>query len=72
MFSMCSELTPRACVPDARIPQFMQPWEHLTKPINHVHSIDCWEKQTKKGMDSSAQYVFYRIFSTPDLSQKKV
>ena len=26
MFSMCSELTPRAHVPDNRIPQLMQPW----------------------------------------------
>ena len=26
MFSMCSELTPRALIPDTRIPQFMQPW----------------------------------------------
>ena len=28
MFSMCSELTPRARIPDSRIPQFMQPWPH--------------------------------------------
>ena len=27
MFSMCSELTPRAHVPDNRIPQLMQPWK---------------------------------------------
>ena len=26
MFSMCSELAPRAHVPDNRIPQLMQPW----------------------------------------------
>ena len=26
MFSMCSELTPRAPVPDNRTPQLMQPW----------------------------------------------
>ena len=25
MFSMCSELTPRAPIPDSRIAQFMQP-----------------------------------------------
>ena len=25
MFSMCSELTPRARIPDTRIPQLMQP-----------------------------------------------
>ena len=23
---MCSELTPRARIPDTRMPQFMQPW----------------------------------------------
>ena len=26
MFSMCSELTPRAPIPNSRIAQFMQPW----------------------------------------------
>ena len=26
MFSTCSELTPRARIPDTRIPQLMQPW----------------------------------------------
>ena len=26
MFSMCSELTLRAHIPDTRIPQLMQPW----------------------------------------------
>ena len=26
MFSMCSKLTPRARIPDTRIPQLMQPW----------------------------------------------
>ena len=29
MFSMCSELTPRARIPDTRIPQLMQPWCYL-------------------------------------------
>ena len=27
MFSMCSELTPRARIPDTRIPQLMQPFD---------------------------------------------
>ena len=31
MFSMCSELAPRAHIPDTRIPQLMQPWLE----INH-------------------------------------
>ena len=26
MFSTCSELTPRAPIPDGRMAQFMQPW----------------------------------------------
>ena len=30
MFSMCSELTPRAHIPDTRIPQLMQPCPLLT------------------------------------------
>ena len=29
MFSMCSELTPRAHIPDTRIPQLMQPCCHI-------------------------------------------
>ena len=29
MFSMCSELTPRARIPDTRIPQLMQPWQRI-------------------------------------------
>ena len=29
MFSMCSELTPRARIPDTRIPQLMQPCLHM-------------------------------------------
>ena len=28
MFSMCSELTPHARIPDTRIPQLMQPCPH--------------------------------------------
>ena len=31
MFSMCSELTPRAHVPDNRIPQLMQPSQSRKK-----------------------------------------
>ena len=39
MFSMCSELTPRAPVPDNRIPQLMQPWSELTKTTRTSCSI---------------------------------
>ena len=31
MFSMCSELTPRAHIPDTRIPQLMQPCPRVSK-----------------------------------------
>ena len=43
MFSMCSKLTPRARIPDTRIPQLMQPcftsanYEQL-RAINHILS----------------------------------
>ena len=33
MFSMCSELTPRAPIPDTRIPQLMQPWQHPSRTL---------------------------------------
>ena len=33
MFSMCSELAPRAHVPDNRIPQLMQPWSQFSSFI---------------------------------------
>ena len=36
MFSMCSELIPRAPIPDTRIPQLMQPW---VKDHQHLHNI---------------------------------
>ena len=44
MFSMCSELTPRAHVPDNRIPQLMQPWSTIstmtTMTIDHGNHDD--------------------------------
>ena len=37
MFSMCSELTPRAPIPDGRMAQFMQPWhEYDSITITHT------------------------------------
>ena len=49
MFSMCSELTPRARIPDTRIPQFMQPWPayseawcakvHFTQFVKHEVAV---------------------------------
>ena len=40
MFSMCSELTPRAHVPDNRIPQLMQPCTRLTKIFIAIFAPD--------------------------------
>ena len=38
MFSMCSELTPRARIPDTRIPQLMQPcWARI---VYKMYSLD--------------------------------
>ena len=36
---MCSELTPRAHIPDTRIPQFMQPWSSSPYNLHHHHVI---------------------------------
>ena len=41
MFSTCSELTPRARIPDTRIPQFMQPWLWLLKRSTIQPFQDC-------------------------------
>ena len=49
MFSMCSELTPRAHVLDNRIPQLMQPWCQPSSqlglagtsfPSSNINSLD--------------------------------
>ena len=43
MFSMCSELTPSARIPDTRIPQLMQPWlkstSHLYRGQGRLHPL---------------------------------
>ena len=40
MFSMCSELTPRACIPDTRIPQLMQPCpKYIFYPKYKLHTL---------------------------------
>ena len=42
MFSMCSELTPRARIPDTRIPQLMQPcWRiNFSNDISAKHHLE--------------------------------
>ena len=48
MFSTCSELTPRAPIPDGRIAQFMQPCSYLTipRPPSLCH-ISTWKMGRK-------------------------
>ena len=50
MFSMCSELTPRAHVPDNRIPQLMQPWAqvYITKMSGEAYPQVGVEKARKR------------------------
>ena len=47
MFSMCSEFTPRAPVPDNRIPQLMQPCSYITMPIKERIGIYVWQSKVK-------------------------
>ena len=46
MFSMCSELTPRARIPDTRIPQLMQPCLGPWKTIRL--QVDRWLQETPR------------------------
>ena len=43
MFSMCSELTPRAPIPDSRIAQFMQPCLYIYLGLHLFHLDWDWE-----------------------------
>ena len=47
MFSMCSEHTPRARIPDTRIPQLMQPWSRVSFQISSKIAIHLFEKIIK-------------------------
>ena len=42
MFPMCSELTPRACIPDTRISQLMQPLLVLFVKFSWISFLFCW------------------------------
>ena len=53
MFSMCSELTPRARIPDTRIPQLMQPWKEPGAIITIITikqsiEIESWKVKESK------------------------
>ena len=41
---MCSELTPRAPIPDTRIPQLMQPWSSVSNYTPLHAGRQCWGK----------------------------
>ena len=57
MFSMCSELTPCALIPDSRIPQLMQPWwviMYSGEFFGQIHQVEkdaivCDMKKARKG-----------------------
>ena len=48
MFSMCSSLTPRARIPDTRIPQLMQPWWWCGQFPLHSSQLFSSSENTKK------------------------
>ena len=54
MFSMCSELTPRAHILDTRIPQLMQPCSHSTE-LMHIARLHLLCKLTAPGITWSDQ-----------------
>ena len=51
MFSICSELTPRARVPDTRIPQLLQPWSVASK----LRQYQTYELLTPQVLQQSPQ-----------------
>ena len=60
MFSMCPELTPRARIPDSRLPQFMQPWVQVLLTLKLLPLLSKWckqqcKKQCKKWNSVSSQ-----------------
>ena len=75
MFSMCSELTPRARIPDTRIPQLMQPWfqhPHHQREAIFVHKVSkrrLLDHVTKaRNSDLASQNP---VFPDTDISTKK-
>ena len=74
MFSMCSELTPRARIPDTRIPQLMQPCHGLLmmKGISimgeipfaglSLFSLDILTTIKRKKIISKFNFVFKQTF----------
>ena len=74
MFSMCSELSPRAPIPDSRIAQFMQPWYQAdkkateatpsTEPVETPHPLDF-------SGNASDQPCKFKILQSPLESEKR-
>ena len=74
MFSMCSELTPRARIPDTRIPQLMQPcmWKgrflkkkrniFFTKPTPRMKTFNEIFKQSVENQNSPTVPLVQKFF----------
>ena len=62
MFSMCSELTPRAPIPDTRIPQLMQPCTVLcsNQPIRNTSEDTIWADRKAFACTMAKHIKFYR------------
>ena len=74
MFSMCSELSARAPIPDSRIAQFMQPWHQAdkkateatpsTEPVETPHPL-------YSSGNASDQPCKFKILQSPLESEKR-
>ena len=63
MFSMCSELTPRARIPDTRIPQLMQPWPQINKTLQYFVAKAFFVNIIKNNLEHHQRLVFNRLHS---------
>ena len=68
MFSMCSEFTPRARIPDSRIPQLMQPCESVEffGQIEMAKRIDRKTLTESIDRDISVIFDFRNLFKNID------
>ena len=57
---MCSEFTPRARIPDTRIPQFMQPWrqwyQYSVKLCNKIVNESCSHNLAASAFDNPLRW----------------
>ena len=62
MFSMCSEPTPGALIPDTRIPQLMQPWSLFSMSCE----LDiCWCAKGRMNvvLSNSIAFIIFGLFN---------